>query len=390
MEIKKNKSIAVMTWQLINYGTALQAFALNQYLRDLGYHCDLVNYSLENENLLHVNSEEKVNFFLRLKGMLDRKQRHILEKKRMNAEKIYADQINAARKRIEDFYKEIPHIGESRLTKEELPNLLKKYTCFICGSDQIWNPKFLDNAYYLDFVENAKRLAYAPSMGVTSLTNAEKNYIIPRIKKFDAVSVRETQSADLLKENGIKDVRVVADPTLLLSRESWDCKIPYSKIVDTDKKVVFVYFLGQNNWYKEKIQKLKEKMKDWVWITIPKTYDTYMGKEFDIRMADAGPVEFINLIRQSQFVLTDSYHGVCMALKYHKNFLALKRFLDDEKHSENSRIQSLLELIKLPDRLIDRSDNHMQNLPSIDWNMADVQLEKLVKESRDFLEVSLR
>ena len=107
-------------------------------------------------------------------------------------------------------------------------------------------------------------------------------------------------------------------------------------------------------------------------------------------MADAGPVEFINLIRQSQFVLTDSYHGVCMALKYHKNFLALKRFLDDEKHSENSRIQSLLDLIKLPDRLIDRSDNHMQNLPSIDWNMADVQLEKLVKESRDFLEVSLR
>ena len=73
-----------------------------------------------------------------------------------------------------------------------------------------------------------------------------------------------------------------------------------------------------------------------------------------------------------------------------KNFLALKRFLDDEKHSENSRIQSLLDLIKLPDRLIDRSDNHMQNLPSIDWNMADVQLEKLVKESRDFLEVSLR
>ena len=81
---------------------------------------------------------------------------------------------------------------------------MKKYTCFICGSDQIWNPKFLDNAYYLDFVENAKRLAYAPSMGVTSLTNAEKNYIIPRIKKFDAVSVRETQSADLLKKNGFE------------------------------------------------------------------------------------------------------------------------------------------------------------------------------------------
>ena len=182
----------------------------------------------------------------------------------------------------------------------------------------------------------------------------------------------------------------MADPTLLLARESWDCKIPYSKMVDTDKKVVFVYFLGQNSWYKKKIQKLKEKMKDWVWITIPKTYDTYMGKAFDIRMADAGPVEFINLIRQSQFVLTDSYHGVCMALKYHKNFLALKRFSDDEKYSENSRIQSLLNLVALPDRLIGRSDHQIQNLTSIDWNMADMQLEKLLKESRDFLAAGLK
>ena len=50
-------------------------------------------------------------------------------------------------------------------------------------------------------------------------------------------------------------------------------------------------------------------MKDWVGIIIPKTYDTYRGKEFDIRVADAGPVEFINLIGQSQFVLADSCQG---------------------------------------------------------------------------------
>jgi len=391
----EKKAVAVMTWQLSNYGTALQAFALNLYIRNMGYSCDLVNYSLEYKNLVHVDKPSTVqcNFqYLSagLKRVVARKKKRFLNGYTKKLEKKYFTQIELSKERFAQFYSSIPHVGKKRYEKKDLSKLTSQYACFICGSDQIWNPKYLDGAYFLDFVgDSAKRISYAPSIGVTTLTEEERAYMIPLIQSLDAVSVRETQVCRLLKQYGVGQLTVVLDPTLLLERREWDKNIPFHPCISTRKKIVFVYFLENNFWYQKVVSNLKKKFPDALWVTIPKTIISYSSRLFDQKFPDAGPIEFVNLIRQSAFLLTDSYHGVCFAIKYHKEFVALQRFQQNTKGSENSRIESLLGLLEIENRFFDKEKASSLDFGEIDWGKAEKKLEEQVFLSRNFLEESI-
>lgn len=391
--MNKDKSIAVLTWKLTNYGTALQAFALNLYLRNKGYKSFLINYSLKYENLLHVNDDvnrrgEKISLE-GIKRVLNRKKKKILERKRKFVEKRYTEQIQISKRKFEDFYFQIPHVGSDLYRKENLVDLSEKFQYFICGSDQIWNPQFLDEAYYLKFVEKAKKIAYAPSMGVMKLTDSEKNVIIPWIKELDAVSVRENQTALYLKENGIENIEVVADPTLLLDQKIWNAVIPTTKLIKTNQKIIFAYFLSDNKWYGHIISSIKKMYPDAFWVTIPKTYYTYNKMGFALKIPEAGPVEFLNIIRQADMVLTDSYHGVCMSIKYQKEFRALKRFSDIEHNSENVRLESLLTMLGLEQFFIGKNEK-IDLSEKINWSLVDSNMNILVKRSEKFLEDNLK
>ena len=320
---------------------------------------------------------------------MSRHRKKSLDKKKKLEENKYIEQLKKSKQRFKTFYEQIPHVGEQEYSKKELVWLEDQFQYFICGSDQIWSPKFLDDAYYLNFVKHAKRIAYAPSMGTTELTNQEKQYIIPWIEKFDAVSVRERQTAEILHKNGIENVTVAADPTLLLDRSVWDQRIPVKKLINTDQKIIFTYFLGDNKWYGSVIYELKKKYPNALWVSIPRTYYAYVDQNCSIKLPEAGPEEFVNLIRQSDLVLTDSYHGVCMAVKFQKEFLALKRFSDVERGSENARIESLLEILELQDHFV--GENERTDLPAgVDWKKTDHHLEDFVKTSENYLVNSLR
>ena len=93
-----------------------------------------------------------------------------------------------------------------------LVDLRGKYDAYVCGSDQIWSPYLLNRNFYLSFLSDSdKRIAYAPSFGVTSTTQRKKKIITDLIKTFSSVSVREDAGADFVESLGLERPSQVVD-----------------------------------------------------------------------------------------------------------------------------------------------------------------------------------
>ena len=119
-----------------------------------------------------------------------------------------------------------------------------EYDAFVTGSDQVWNLKFYDAAYFLDFVPHEKpKYSYAASFSMNELTEEQKIVVKNHLSDFSGISVREENAIQLLEKNTNIEPVFVVDPTLLLNKEDWD------EVCDecvVDEKYVFAYFLGRN------------------------------------------------------------------------------------------------------------------------------------------------
>lgn len=352
------KKVAVLTWKLHNYGTALQAYALNRYLKEKNIDCYLVNYSLEYKNLSRVNKLTIRTIVCKLKNRV----LHKLKKSRLQKyNKKHFDDIKLSETRFNAFYDSIPHIGFKIIEKKSLWDALKECYAVICGSDQIWSPKYLDTSYYLDFVhDNVKKIAYAPSIAVKNYTIPEVELIKPLLERFDSISVREEDGRLLLKDLGFEKVYVVADPTLLLSKEIWNGDFGECENIPSNDYIL-IYLLSDNKWYQNTINAILDAFPNFSIVIIPKTVGAYnLGGEL---RCDAGPIEFVHLIKNAQYVITDSYHGMCLAIKFEINFTILQRFDEKKPGAENSRVESLLSILSLENRLVKWKHNNSYILP---------------------------
>lgn len=377
------KKIGVLTWKLHNYGTALQAYALNKYLREKGFDCYLVNYSLEYKNLSRVN-----RFTLRvvIQKIVDRIRHKIGRVRLKQYENKYYDDIQLSKKRFNVFYDSIPHIGSRLINKENLWGEVKDCYAVICGSNQCWSPKFLDTSFYLDFVHNSiKKVAYAPSIAVESYTTAEKRLITPLLKRFDSISVREKNGQLLLNSMGFDQVELVVDPTLLLSKEIWNHDF-VEAVDDLNKDYILVYFLSNNRWYENIVNIIMDIFPNYEIVVIPKTIGTFRMK--GTLRCDTGPIEFVQLLRNSKYVITDSYHGMCLAIKYEIDFTIVQRFDDKKRGAENSRIRSLLNVLSIENRLVGWQHDDPCTDP-IDWNVVSGKLLPLIQSSEEYLKKAL-
>ena len=155
------------------------------------------------------------------------------------------------------------------------------------------------------------------------------------------------------------------------------------------EKYIFCYFLGTNEEHRKKAIELKEKT-GYKIVTIP-FLDNYVkeDKNFgDIQLFDVDTKDVINYIRNSEYVLTDSFHGTIFSILNEKKFITFNRFNSERKNSRNTRIDSLFELLELKDR---RYDGNIFNIErKIDYKTLDMKLEKLRSESKQFLEEALK
>lgn len=371
---------------LSNYGAVLQAYALSEQLKKWGHSPEIINYRYSTgEQIVEVNHTVDRSLKARLK--------YIFNGEVSLAQKFFyrlaRGKRNAQTELFREFVREkLPIDLQKSATYEDLTNQTMSYECLICGSDQVWNPLIHanrnDRGFFLQFgPEECKRIAYAPSFGVSALPEEAKRTLKEYTDRFDVLSVREQSGAAILKEICERDVPVMLDPTMMADASVWETLHTMPKGVP--EEYILVYRFGKMAYVQEQIHRMASELK-LPTLEIPVSIESY-GKDSRL-LFGIGPEEFVTLIRNARLVLTDSFHASVFSILNHKQFYTFLRQPQNEKNSMNSRMENLLETFGLQDRLIYPGDGNI-SLSKIDYESADLVLMQKRKESQKFLRDAL-
>lgn len=234
---------------------------------------------------------------------------------------------------------------------EQLSSEYPKADIYVTGSDQTWNSKYnngIDPAYFWGFLRNERIIAYAASIGKTEFDDSESSITKKFLEKYDAISVREKSAKELLTKLGFSNTECILDPTLQLSKDEW--KRIISKRLIKQRYVLLMILYNEDNNATEIARNIANRRG----IKLVKvSWDLKKDKNVDILMTHRTPEDFLSLIYYADFIVTNSYHGICFSINFEKQFLAIKR---DEF---NTRLESILETVGLFSRLV-TIDNYLK------------------------------
>lgn len=363
------KKIVLVTWKGGgNFGTCLQCYALYTKLQNLNYDASLLQ-----EIPARFTWKTRIKGWLNCIGLLG-----VIEGLRQ------PPLILQDRKRI-DFQDKVYH--ELRLFSKDQENQLLKHTdCFVTGSDQIWNTHFSFRPFYfLDFAADRKRVAYASSIGTSSIKDEYKSDVRGLLMKFSHIGVREDEAVKVLSElTGRTDIRQVLDPTFLLTPQEWtDMSKDAVFEVTMPDRYILCYLIGNNNWYAQQLNDVREKTKIDNVIVVPAVENPNFNPTNATVYRDASPVEFVYLLQHASFVCTDSFHATALSINHSKPFVEFMRFKDSDIKSQNSRIYDVLTHYHLMDRIY-RADSD-EWLQDIDYSEVQEILTKDRSSSLSYL-----
>lgn len=372
----KKKQVGVLTWfRDSNYGTILQAYALQQYLKLEGYDPQLINFMPPREQTKKIELTFWQKCFKKLDWYCERFFAYI------NKEG-FAAKKEGAYSFIDDECK----VTEPVVTEDDFAELNDIFDAFICGSDQVWNPYWMDSKFYLDFVKKGKKkIAYAPSFGVTQLEDNTKKRIEGYLVNFDSLSVREKSALLFFDEELQKRMTYVVDPIFLLSKTQWSTIA--DRVKKSNEKYIFYYFLSYNYKHWRATQKYAKKNGLKI-IGIPvfgRHYYSIGCKKFPF----ATPEQFLNLIKYAEYVVTDSFHATAFSIRLNKQFFTFERFMNSNEYSQNSRVNNLIHEMGLEDRIIGYNSCSIGEKSEIDYDIINDRLNIWIEKSKDFLITAL-
>lgn len=387
-----NKKIALVTCYFQkNYGSQLQAYATQMAFDKLG----LANETIKIDGLLPEINKAKYRYFLSKifdKNTVKDKMatvRKVIAKKQ-NPE--YAKNLGVRYKMFEDFANTQFSLSKQYGSKAELAADADKYAAVVVGSDQLWLPSNISADYYtLNWVpENVCKIALSTSFGISVLPKKYGEIAGKFLNRIDYVSIREVSGQKLIKQWANRDVPVVCDPTIMFTVDEWVKALKADgdgKRFADGNKYIFVYFLGNNPWEREMVKRVQQET-GYKIVQIAHS-DEYVKS--DVGFADytpynVGPKEFEELIRDAEYVFTDSFHCSVFSMLNGKNFFTFPRYVDDGPASTNGRLYSLLSLVKQEQRMVRKNDqfdvkaklaeevdytvvhNELDNLRQFTWN----------------------
>lgn len=304
-----------------NYGSALQAYATQYMVEKLGYECEIIDYQypglyqFERSPYRHPVIAAKLWWlrptWLRVKWWFMMKKERRMWRVRLKKGKLDS---------FEQFYHDFLKLSSFFYAPSSLRSAPPAYDIYMTGSDQVWNPKYAkgDTIFLLDFVSSKKKIAYAASFASDKLEEQFASSFKPLLQQYEAISVREFGGKKIIKDLLGKEVPVVLDPTLLLDADEWSSlsglcsKHPYQ-----GKKYILVYMLDYafdpSSVIYDIIRRLQEQT----------SYEVVSIGNFDKckfspykAVAEAGPLEFLQLFRYASYVVTSSFHGTAFAVNF--------------------------------------------------------------------------
>ena len=331
-----------------NYGSMLQAYATEMIMEQMGLPYQTiackapVDYMQGNKALYIIKKLLIGDWKMRLgKIKID-----LARKKNP----VFAANWSVRDNAFNKFSEELFHVSKLCNNREELAEMAYDYSAFLVGSDQLWRTDSVEHGYYtLEWVpDSIRKIAYSTSIGVKEIPwfQVKKNKRF--MNRFNFVALREQSACDIYHEMTGKTCPVVLDPTLLFSGEDW-LKIQQPQPL-TDGKYIFCYLLGNNPSQRELIKQVKAKTG--YKIVALQHLDDYIPSDegFADEAPYVGPREFLNYIRNAEYVFTDSFHCSVFSILYKKNFFTFSRFSENAKQNTNTRIDNLLNITGLEKR----------------------------------------
>ena len=351
MSNKKKIGIVTITNDGYNFGNRLQNYALQTVLERMGFHVETLNRPIrENQRLWWRKKKQVLHYFIPYHQTI---------------EHIKAGNFFFWNRRYIKW-------SERVAIDEALPQMANQYDYFVAGSDQIWNPKFIwgkDPYMFLQFVRPDQRVAYAPSVGLESIEEQDRQMYKEFWSNWRALSSRETKGSEIMTDIIGKDVPTLLDPTLLLTQDDWRAM---TRHISTPRKYIFVYMLGDiTGEYEEYLNKIAKEA-DCVLVDVM----------HDKRYAGCNPSEFVALIQHAERVVADSYHAMVFAMLFHRPFTFIDRV--GWGMNMNSRVQTLIDKFGIP---VDQLDAITEF--DIDWDVFELRLQAEREKAMTYLKKAL-
>ena len=367
-----------------NYGSMLQAYATEMIMQQMGLPyqtiaCKAPITYMEGNKLLYIAKKLLIGDWKMRLGKMK-----IEREKKKNP--VFAKNWEVRNQAFDDFANTYFHVSPYCKNRAELSKMAENYSAFLVGSDQLWRTDSVEHGYYtLEWVpDHIRKIAYSTSIGVKEVPwfQVEKNKRF--MNRFDSIALREQSACDLVYKLTGRKVQVVLDPTLLFTGEQW-MKIQQKEPL-TDGKYIFCYLLGDNPQQREFIKQVKSKTG--YKIVALQHLDDYIPSDegFADEAPYVGPREFLNYIRNAEYVFTDSFHCSVFSILYKKNFFTFSRFAEGAKQSTNTRIDNLLHIAGLENRRM-TADKTVDAIVGFNGGFegVDDRLNALRKSSMDYL-----
>ena len=318
--------IGIITMHKVqNFGSALQAYALQHKLEELGYDNEIIDYDFPPKKKKKATVKKRISdvvIFLRAMVMgFPRKEK---------------------KKRFTAFYQQFFHLSGKKYDAVTIVRNPPEYDVYMTGSDQVWNPRHIgqDANFLLAFApKGAKKVSFASSFATSHIPDAYKELYMRYLPEYSVISVREPSGVELVKQLVGKEATVCCDPVFLLDKGQWD-EIADTSVVNIKEKYILVYAL----YYMfdpypellEIIDHVQQQLGCKVIYLNGRKEDAF--RKNSKVMKSEGPADFIQLIKNAEVVITSSFHGTAFSLIYEKPLMAIVK----DNDIEDSRISSLL------------------------------------------------
>lgn len=372
MEFKK-KRYGIMSCNIYcnftNYGSALQTYALQKVIN-----------GLDSDNLEAIVMDycpdvlRDVDILNPFKNMWDQD-----EESQKNCN-LSLDSIRINKEKFDKFYNKWYNISLNSYTGKNLNESLERESLngYVVGSDTVFciEEFKLDSGYFANYpCMRGKSVSYAASFGDSRFTDETYRKLNTLLHNFKALGIREEGMITYLKEQVKYPVSQTIDPTLLLSSKDYDELIG-------ERQYDFPYLLLYSRRYNKHMEDYARRIaEENGWKVVEISLRATNSEKGSIMRYDAGVEEFLSLIKYSEMVVTNSFHGMIFAVQFCKPFIAFSRNECDKK------IDDLLKLFDLSDRLVFTGDEEISG--PIDFAKVHERIAKAREESLEFLRKEL-